>query len=196
MKAIENMTVKELKQYIRSATIEANERISTYSYEYIQSNAGTVGDLITGLKSSGTGNTSRDYVGLGFTGKNKADLLEQAQGLEYFNQWDYMSQKASRERREQEDKAWETFQRHHKKWDRDQWANAMNFFNNISDSVIGQFGSEEVIEMFSYADDNDISPEAFSDIIKETTEEATGQGWTSEDLVDALWERINNYDSL
>lgn len=189
------MTVKQLQDFIRRQTIEANERLDTYKYEYVQSNKGLT-DFITKLKEKGTGNTQRDYIGLGFRGKRKEDLQAQARELEYFNEWDYASKKASEERRQQEDKAWKSFRKTHKSWTRDEWGQTLKFFANISPTILEQFGSEEAMELYQNAKDRDIDEMTFGDILKDASMQASDENWSDEEMVDFIWDKINEYEEI
>ena len=84
-KSIGEMTVKELKKYIRKETKKANTRLKNIGKRK-RGVSKAVEEELDYLKRYGIIG-KRGKAKLGFRGKNKAELQRQARELDYFNQW-------------------------------------------------------------------------------------------------------------
>lgn len=182
-KRISDMTVRELKSYIRKLTSSVNEKINEY-----KGDSTLIKSEISTLKSLGTGNMKSKKVGLGFLGKKKSELVQQARELEYFENWDIETPSGRRKIEARERRAWETFSRRNPEYSYDEWRNLVEVFGAIGKKDLDKFGSEQVREL-----NKEMTAEGkrtnLAKSMNEVLKESKGKGYTTDDLIDLLREK-------
>lgn len=143
MKPVNKMTVRELKTEIRSKTHIINERLKQF-YDDGNENL-MINSQISKLREMGATGRKGDYIGLGFEGKTKRELIRQYRELQYFEQWDIYSEQGQRALELRERNAWESFnQKTQGAFTYQEWRDLVEDFNAIGDTLLEQFGSENV----------------------------------------------------
>lgn len=188
-KTTSQLTTKELKQRIRALTSQVNKKIVEYEKKGAKNIP--VNNAITRLKELGTGNTKAKQVGLGLTYKRKAELIRQYRELEYFESWDIFTPDGKRKIEAREQKAWESFSKDNPNINYDEWRNMVETFGAIGDSVLNQFGSSNIVELYTELDDT--GKTNLIHYMREIQKETAGNGGdlvTPEDMVDRLREML------
>lgn len=145
--SVRDMTVNELKTFIRYQTGQVNLRLSDYDY-----NNELLNDELEKLKQFGgigkAGTKREGQLLLNFRGKQKVDLVRQASELRYFNKWDIYSNVGKNQLTEKEQKAYDSFVENYSKkgvtWSKEEWRSMVEAF--------GSLGSE--LSSYGYGDAN------------------------------------------
>lgn len=197
-KTVLQMTTRELRAYIREMTPQVNERLKSYEESLA---AGTmtkkpiIEERIARLVTMGsdTGRRVKGGIGLGLTNKTKAELIQQARGLEEFFAVDQFTPAALAEREEKTKQAYNTFKRTTRTpLNFQEYKDLTEVFGAIGSHVLEEFGIYNVIKTYEEMDESD-RPNLIHHM-KEVMKESKGQGWTKEDLTDRLRERVREYN--
>ena len=145
-KSISKMTVKELQAFIREQTKVANIKLyDIYQQDNIPSAVRTEIDV---LKNKGIVSEKTGYATLGFRGKNKTLLQQQARELDYFSNWQGTENKVFREQKDYK-KYLEIKKQYPKefgKYTYQQWRDMVEMLGIVGDKI-QQFGYEAVKQM-------------------------------------------------
>lgn len=193
----EKWTVGQVKEYIRRETAKANVRIN----EFRQKN---YGDRITatfnrmvhklkvnsGVKSGG----NRGEIGLGLSTKRyrkKNELLQQAKGLQEFEQFDVYSETAEKEYSDKVKRAYETFEKtYHMEMNIDQYENMVEMLGTIGGEVLGKFNYMGVMEAYNEAIQDGRDDINLVAMVNDVMREAKGQGYNAREITDEIVRRL------
>ena len=158
-KTILQMTTRELRAYIREMTPQANERLKSYEESLA---AGTmtekpiIEERAARLVAMGTGKKVRGGIGLGLTYKTKAELIQQARGLEEFFAVDQFTPAALAEREEKTKQAYNSFKRTTRTpLNFQEYKDLTEVFGAIGSHVLEEFGIYNVIKTYEEMDESD-----------------------------------------
>lgn len=188
-----NWTNKELQEYIRTQTKEVNKRIKSYK-ESVKSgkmeSKRQLDEQIKRLQAFGTGNMKKDEIGLGFTNKSKSDLLRQAKALDRYVRWETGSIESNDERKEQLEKQYEGYKKAigNENISFETYIELAETWGSVGNAVIQEFGYENLGDIMEKA--TDAQRENITPYMLEILKESKGQGWTMEDLLDRLNEKL------
>lgn len=185
-KQIGEMTVSELKKYIRKLTRKANTRLKNINKRKKVSKAVT--DEMGYLKKKGIIGKSGKAI-YGFRGKRKADLQSQARELEYFNQWKGSETKAIAKK--QDLKKYETFIQNNPEfsdYSYQDWEELVTMFGQMQDQL-NSFGYEDMKQLHLESKARDTKKD-FVTTMKKIHEQGKGKGLTQEDLVDLMRQEL------
>ena len=188
------MTVRELKEKIRQLTSTVNEKISEYRSRGIggrlfekqverMKEASMVVDYKTGEVHIPKPRTGE--LALGLSGKRKGDLERQLLELESFNEKEWQSVSAVKERSEKAVKAWETFSKRYGEVSFDEWEDFVYMMDDIG-NYLSDFGYEDVGGSVARAYAETRNKKSFKDHVLETANRVRGKGLTPEDFIDTL----------
>lgn len=190
------MTVKELKNEIRRLTSIVNGKIQEYRSRGVggrlfekqverMKEASMVVNKSTGEYTIPKGRNGE--LALGFSGKRKIELERQLLELESFNDREWQSTSAIKERSARAEKAWQTFSKRYGNVSFEEWEDFVYMMNDMSD-YLNDFGYEDVGGSVAraYAESRDKGK--FKDHVMETGRQVIGRGLTPEDFIDTLTE--------
>ena len=192
------MTIKELYAAIKQETMNVNRRLIDY-YEEGKPVKVLDKEIETLKQISGTGK-NKNYLSLNLHRKNKNQLTAQLNFLKQFQQWDVYTPEA---RREEEARARRAYRSFKQKPGRKQikfktYRRAVTILGSLSDRIINNFGSEQILAMVEYAfskkaDVGDMF-KAFESVLSEfeqAAKDGTGTPKTPEDYVDRWYQIMN-----
>ena len=186
-KPIKEMTIKELQAEIRSKTHIVNERLKQF---YNDGNSSTmVQSEVKKLQGLAGKSRSSKQIGLGFSGKNKMQLVRQLRELQYFEQWDIYSEDGQRALELKERKAWESFYKDNPEYTYQEWRDLVETFGSLNDSMLQQFGSTNIVE--AYKDATQGEKVNLLKYIKEISKDDSMRGTTQEQKIDRLREMLS-----
>lgn len=164
---VENMTVKELKAYIREVALRVG-RNTTSSMKAVASHAKMI------VRDFGTYRRNRQtYMKLGLSHARKAELIEKAQKLRSFAKTYSTNKEERKARNERARKAHETFNEKHKKEygeiPFDEWETFFEASRELK-NYFSKYGSTMVNLYMEYRKKG-VSPKRFVDIIFEAERE-------------------------
>ena len=191
------MTVKELKNAIRWANIrisEAYEKIVAGKKKTSKSDKKLVDRKIE-LMQSEYGKGRKQLLKYGFRGKRKRDLETQLSQFESFA--DYIENADSRtniRKAEMTHRAYNTFKKTYgfKGLNYGDYKDIVTIFGAVGEKTVNQFGSNNLIELFTHADDS--QKVNFMRTMVDVLHDSKGQGWTSEELYDEMLYRLDIED--
>ncbi len=186
-KSIKEMSIRELREEIRGKTHIVNERLKQF---YNDGNESTmVQSEIKKLQGLGGKGRSKKYIGLGFSGKNKMQLVRQLRELQYFEQWDIYSEEGQRALELKERKAWESFYKDNPEYTYQEWRDLVETFGSLNESMLQQFGSTNIVE--AYKDATQGEKVNLLKYIKEISKDDSMRGTTQEQKIDRLREMLS-----
>lgn len=199
MKSVFQMTTRELRAYIKELTPEVNERYKSYK-EALTAGAMTDKPILeerySRLVSFGTGKETKRGVGLGLTYKNKPELIQQARALEEFITLDIWTPAAQAEEETETKKAYESFKQSYllknataTTLNYEEYKDLTEVFGALGSHIVDEFGAYNITKLYEEEDENQ-RRDLVHDII-EIKKESKGAGWTKEDLIDALREKLD-----
>lgn len=199
MKSVFQMTTRELRAYIKELTPEVNERYKSYE-EALTAGAMTDKPILeerrARLVALGTGKETKRGVGLGLTYKNKPELIQQARALEEFISLDVWSPAAQEEEETETKKAYESFKQSYllknataTTLNYEEYKDLTEVFGALGSHIVDEFGAYNITKLYE-EEDEDQRRNLVHDII-EINKESKGAGWTKEDLIDALREKLD-----
>ena len=199
MKSVFQMTTRELRAYIKELTPEVNERYKSYK-EALTAGAMTDKPILeerhSRLVDLGTGKETKRGVGLGLTYKNKPELIQQARALEEFIALDVWSPAAQAEEETETKKAYESFKQSYLL--KTETATTLNYeeykdltevFGALGSHIVDEFGAYNITKL--YEEEDESQRRNLVHDINEIKKESKGAGWTKEDLIDALREKLD-----
>ena len=199
MKSVFQMTTRELRAYIKELTPEVNERYKSYK-EALTAGAMTDKPILeerySRLVSLGTGKETKRGVGLGLTYKNKPELIQQARALEEFIALDVWTPAAQAEEETETEKAYESFRQSYLL--KTETATTLNYeeykdltevFGALGSHIVDEFGAYNITKL--YEEEDESQRRNLVHDINEIKKESKGAGWTKEDLIDALREKLD-----
>lgn len=191
-KSITKMTTRELRAYIRELTPQVNERFKEYEEALT---AGTMTEKPTlefmreRLIGLGTGKSVKGGIGLGLSRKLKSELIEQARALEQTLKADIYTGTFETLNEEKTKQAYESFKKTTKtSLDYQEYKNLSEVLGAAGSHVVEEFGVYNIIKAYEHTDRS--KRPGFLQEMNKTLKESQGQGWTKEDLIDRLKERI------
>ena len=193
MKSVFQMTTRELRAYIKEMTPEVNERYKSYK-EALTAGAMTDKPILeerhSRLVALGTGKETKRGVGLGLTYKNKPELIQQARALEEFITLDIWTPAAQEEEKTETKKAYETFkQTTGTSLNYEEYKDLTEVFGALGSHIVDEFGAYNITKL--YEEEDESQRRNLVHDINEIKKESKGAGWTKEDLIDALREKLD-----
>lgn len=190
-------TIGQIKEYIRRETAVVNTRINEFKNKNFSEKQQTlvnkmIGKLKTnsGVKSGG----NRGEIGLGLSTKRyrkKNELLQQAKGLQEFEQFDIFSDTAEKEYSDKIKKAYNTFQKmYHMDMSMDQYEDMVEMLGTIGSEVLGKFNYMGVIEAYNEAIQDGRSNVNLVAMVNDVMKEAKGQGYNAREITEEIVRRI------
>lgn len=183
VKSIGEMTVKELKKYIRKETKKANTRIRNIRKRK-RGVSKAVAEELDYLKRFGIIG-KRGKAKLGFRGKRKEELQRQARELEYFNQWTGAEKETVA--RDKDWKKYQTFKSRHPEFSNysyQDWRDIVNVFASMEDKLT-EFEYEDTKRLHIEATEKGVNVN-FLKAMEEASQEAKGKGFDTDDMTDLL----------
>lgn len=152
-------TTEQLKAYIKQRTKEANKNINEYRDKVKKGDIEeyrSVENVIEKLRAkAGVKGRKGAEIGLGLSGKKKAQLLEQARGLARYKQFDVWSEDFKREQEEKTQKAYKSFKSNllYKGVDvtYEEYKDMVSQLGTIGEAVLGKLDYEAALEQYSQA---------------------------------------------
>lgn len=152
-------TTEQLKAYIRQRTKEANKNINEYRDKVKKGDIEeyrSVENVIEKLRDkAGVKGRKGAEIGLGLSGKKKAQLLEQARGLARYKQFDVWSEDFKREQEEKTQKAYKSFKSNLLYQGVDvtyeEYKDMVSQLGTIGEAVLGKLDYEAALEQYSQA---------------------------------------------
>lgn len=152
-------TTEQLKAYIKQRTKEANKNINEYRDKVKKGDIEeyrSVENIIEKLRAkAGVKGRKGAEVGLGLSGKKKAQLLEQARGLARYKQFDVWSEDFKREQEEKTQKAYKSFKSNLLYQGVDvtyeEYKDMVSQLGTIGEAVLGKLDYEAALEQYSQA---------------------------------------------
>lgn len=152
-------TTEQLKAYIRQRTKEANKNINEYRDKVKKGDIEeyrSVENVIEKLRAkAGVKGKKGAEIGLGLSGKKKAQLLEQARGLARYKQFDVWSEDFKREQEEKTQKAYKSFKSNLLYQGVDvtyeEYKDMVSQLGTIGEAVLGKLDYEAALEQYSQA---------------------------------------------
>ena len=152
-------TTEQLKAYIRQRTKEANKNINEYRDKVKKGDIEeyrSVENVIEKLRAkAGVKGRKGAEIGLGLSGKKKAQLLEQARGLARYKQFDVWSEDFKREQEEKTQKAYKSFKSNLLYQGVDvtyeEYKDMVSQLGTIGEAVLGKLDYEAALEQYSQA---------------------------------------------
>lgn len=186
-------STRELKTYIREQTREVNKRINSYRESVAQGNIKEnrqIEQQIARLVAFGTGTRGKDgEVQLGLSNKRKDALLMQAKGLERYIRWETGSVESDSKRKEQLIRQYEGYKRATgTNISFESYISLAETWGSVGNSIIHDFGYENLGNIIEIASDDEIKD--LTPIMLEVEAESKGQGWTMEQMLDRLYDKI------
>lgn len=185
------LTMKQLKDYIRKATQSINANLKEYEkYEYLETSVRRIKDIKKQKKG--------EKVILGVTGKNKDELFAQAQMLKSHFRLDAETLDAQLYNNEKNEKAFETFKERYGKLDknftRDDWLKLVELYGASGSDIISQFDSKQLIKIYNqykqYDNADTTMLQVMIDIVKENKN--SGNGLTRRQARSLLNQRLKD----
>lgn len=152
-------TTEQLKAYIKQRTKEANKNINEYRDKVKKGDIEeyrSVENVIEKLRAkAGVKGKKGAEIGLGLSGKKKAQLLEQARGLARYKQFDVWSEDFKREQEEKTQKAYKSFKSNLLYQGVDvtyeEYKDMVSQLGTIGEAVLGKLDYEAALEQYSQA---------------------------------------------
>lgn len=198
-KSVFQMTTRELRAYIKEMTPEVNERYKSYK-EALTAGAMTDKPILeerhSRLVALGTGKETKRGVGLGLTYKNKPELIQQARALEEFIALDAWSPAALAEEETETKIAYESFKYSYllknataTTLNYEEYKDLTEVFGALGIHIVDEFGAYNITKL--YEEEDESQRRNLVHDINEIKKESKGAGWTKEDLIDALREKLD-----
>lgn len=192
-KSVFQMTTRELRAYIKEMTPEVNERYKSYK-EALTAGAMTDKPILeerhSRLVALGTGKETKRGVGLGLTYKNKPELIQQARALEEFITLDVWTPAAQAVEETETKKAYESFkQTTGTSLSYEEYKDLTEVFGALGSHIVDEFGAYNITKL--YEEEDESQRRNLVHDINEIKKESKGAGWTKEDLIDALREKLD-----
>lgn len=185
-KHISEMTVKELKEYIRKLTSKSNKILERIDNKKKVSQA--VKKEVEMLQRKGIIG-KRGKAVLGFSGKDKAQLKSQARELEYFNQWKGTETKEVRDKTNYA--KYTSFVKNNKEfadYSYQEWRDLVETLGSTED-FINSFGYENLKQLHREATEKNTTIN-LADEMRKIIKESKGAGLSQEDVIDTLRSNI------
>ena len=186
-----NMSVAQLKTYIRKATIEVNKTIGKRgtgseqldkSIKYLQSVGG-----IKNIKDKNKNIVSK--IGLGFTGKRKSDLIRQARMLKQHIGFDIESRSGKEFFSERELRAYKSFEKNTGiKLSKTDYRQLVDIFGDLGTTIVQQLTSDQIADMYSRKDN--MGSADFIAVVKDTYMEHKNDGLTKTQMLELINDKL------
>lgn len=183
LKSISEMTVKELKKYIRRQTKKANTRLKNIGKRK-RGVSRAVQEELQYLEKQGIIG-KRGRAKLGFRGKRKEELQRQARELDYFNQWTGAEKETVAQ--DKDWKKYQTFKARHPEFSNysfQDWRDIVNVFASMEDKLT-EFEYEDTKRLHIEATEKGTSVN-FLKAMEEAHQSAQGKGFDTDDMTDLL----------
>ena len=160
---VENMTVRELKSYIREVASRVGKNTSS-SMKAVASHAKMI------VREFGTYRRNRQtYMKLGLSHARKAELIEKAQKLRSFAKTYTTNREARRKRNARAEKAHHTFEEHYGKIEFDEWEMLFEAMRELG-SLFEKYAST-LIKLYIEYRSKGVTPRKFVDVILQAEKE-------------------------
>ena len=189
MKSISEMSTRELKKFIRQQVKKANTRLKDITYRKNLTKKGisrAMEEEIRFLQRLGIINKKGKAV-TGYRLARKTELQRRARELEYFNQW--RGSETKHIARTEDMKKYKKFIKNHPKFSGYSYQDWKNMVENLG-------SMSEELESYGYVSENIIqldkeikerkNKKQLMDVVDTVKSQAKGQGWSQEQLVDAI----------
>lgn len=181
-KTIKEMTVKELKKFIRKETKKANTRLRRIFNKKKISRA--VSEEVEYLKTKGIIG-KRNKAILGFGSKTKSELQSQARELEYFNQWKGTETKEVRDKTNlAKYQSFVTNNKEFSDYSYQEWRDLVELFGS-TENFIESFGYENLKELHKEATEEGRKVN-FASKMRNIMKQSKGASFSQEDIIDML----------
>lgn len=181
-KTIKEMTVKELKKFIRKETKKANTRLRRIFNKKKISRA--VSEEVEYLKTKGIIG-KRNKAILGFGSKTKSELQSQARELEYFNQWKGTETKEVRDKTNlAKYQSFVTNNKEFSDYSYQEWRDLVELFGS-TENFIESFGYENLKELHKEATEEGKKVN-FASKMRNIMKQSKGASFSQEDIIDML----------
>lgn len=184
------MTTKQLQSYIRQATTEVNKTIGKRgtgseqldkSIKWLQKRGGV-------RKVKDKNKNVIEQVGYNFRGKKKDELLRQARMLKQHIAFDIETREGKEFLKEKQLKAYNKFKKLQKNISKADYVKLVDIMGSLQEGLVKELTSKQVANLF--VSSSDISSDDFIDIVTEVIKETKGDGLTTTQLLDAIYERL------
>ena len=193
-------TSDKLRKYVSWASSEVNKRLLEYK---AQVDIGTLKESalvereIRRLQNVLSKSTKKGlFIGTGSEKRTKKELLFKARSLYQFTKWDIYTPQSMRELEERHEKAYNLFNLNYAEYgktiSREDYEELVTAFGILGDSIINQFGSGEIANIYSKASDEKKSN--LVQIMLKIIKEQKGQGKTVEQMADLLAQEMLKTD--
>lgn len=193
-------TNEQLKAYIKQRTKEANKNINEYRDKVKKGDIEeyrSVENVIEKLRAkAGVKGRKGAEIGLGLSGKKKAQLLEQARGLARYKQFDVWSEDYKREKEEKTQKAYESFTKNlmNKGIDvtYEEYKDMVDQLGSIGEGVLGKLDYQAALEQYSRAirSGKKINLVQIFDDVENTIKADSTRSYSNDDKMDMIVDEI------
>ena len=193
-------TTEQLKAYIKQRTKEANKNINEYRDKVKKGDIEeyrSVENVIEKLRAkAGVKGRKGAEIGLGLSGKKKAQLLEQARGLARYKQFDVWSEDYKREKEEKTQKAYESFTNNlmNKGIDvtYEEYKDMVDQLGSIGEGVLGKLDYQAALEQYSRAirSGKKINLVQIFDDVENTIKADSTRSYSNDDKMDMIVDEI------
>lgn len=193
-------TNEQLKAYIKQRTKEANKNINEYRDKVKKGDIEeyrSVENVIEKLRAkAGVKGRKGAEIGLGLSGKKKAQLLEQARGLARYKQFDVWSEDYKREKEEKTQKAYESFTNNlmNKGIDvtYEEYKDMVDQLGSIGEGVLGKLDYQAALEQYSRAirSGRKINLVQIFDDVENTIKADSTRSYSNDDKMDMIVDEI------
>lgn len=184
-------TTRQLRSFIREATADINREFATLrlTSEDIRKDYPQIWAQRERLIELGTGKEYKGGVALGLSTKLKPQLVMQARALR--ETYNILSD--GERFSEAEAQARETFLRNRPHLDMSvtEYHDFVETLGAIGNHVLNEFGYESFIELYDSAIDKGKSAKNVLDAVTDVVKESRGMGWTMEDMIDAMRNKLD-----
>ena len=193
------MTVRELQKAIRVASMrisESYEKLINRKKKASKTDKNLAQRKVEAMRYK-YGEGRKGLLKLGFRGRKKAELETQLSEFESFAGFLETTGQRTRQRKAtQTHAAYEKFKENYgfKDLKYSDYKSLVTIFGAVGDKTVNQFGSNNLVELYNYADEEQKSN--FLESMLEVINESKGQGWTTEELYDEMLFRIENEQEL
>lgn len=184
------MTNKQLQSYIRQATTEINKTIGKRgtgseqldkSIKWLQKSGGV-------KKVKDKNKNVIEQVGFNFKGKKKDDLLRQARMLKQHIAFDIETREGKEFFKEKQLRAYTNFKKLQKNISKAEYVKLVDIMGSLQNSLIKDLPSKHIVNLIISS--GGVSSSDFIDIVTDVIKETKGDGLTTTQLLDAIYERL------
>ena len=179
---VEDMTVKQLKSYIREMTVRVAYNTRS-SMKAVSSHAKYIINEFGTYRRKG-----KTYVRLGFSGARKSALIEKAQALRSFAKTYATNFENRKKKNTRHSKAYDSFVKNHGYVSEDEYDKIFTTMNELG-TLFKEEGSPLINLYYEFRNHKGFNVRTFVDIVKEVMSDLAGEG-THEDVIDEVYRRL------